>query len=97
MKNSLKLASFALIAFATAASANNCAPREQIVKKLETKYGETQQQIYLDETTGLLSELFANGEDGTWSILKSNANGFSCFIEVGSGLFLASEPARLKI
>ena len=49
---------------ATAEQNRNCAPREAVVDRLASTYGESRQSIGLGER-GMVIETFANGDTGT--------------------------------
>ena len=60
-----------------------CAPREAVTHMLETNHGERQQWRGLD-ANGMMVEVFANPETGTWTILVSGPEGASCLVAHGS-------------
>lgn len=76
---------------APSANARPCAPRDEIVSKLSTNLQQKQKAIGLTEA-GLLAELFVSA-DGTWTIIFSTPEGFSCVMETGSHWMEASSPA----
>ncbi len=73
------------------ANARPCAPRDEIVRKLSTEFQQRQKAIGLTQA-GLLAELFVSA-DGTWTIIFSTPEGFSCVMETGSHWMEASSPA----
>lgn len=72
------------VAFAMPAFAQTqCGPRAEVLQALEEKYGETR-QVYGITTGGTaLTEVFANTETGTWSILVTMPGGDSCLVADG--------------
>lgn len=73
----------ALVAFpAKAQSAANCAPRDLVVERLASKYGESRQAMGLGANNAVV-ELFASGETGTWTITVTSANGITCLVAAG--------------
>lgn len=69
---------FVLSLFATAALAQECGPRDQILQLLGGKYGETRQAIALGEQGASIFEFYANEETGTWTVVVTFANGQTC-------------------
>jgi hypothetical protein len=59
-----------------------CAPREQIVKRLNDTYGETRQGYGL-QNAQLIVELYASEETGTWTLIATRPNGVACAMAVG--------------
>ena len=71
-----------LLAAATLVDAqgmSNCAPREQVVERLATKYGETRQSMGLGANNAVV-EVFASLESGSWTITVTMANGVTCLV-----------------
>jgi len=69
-------------AVAVEAQQMRCADREQVIEKLQKKYGETRQSIGLNRTSGVV-ETYASVETGTWTILLTLPNGQACMIAAG--------------
>lgn len=67
---------------AAAQSAQSCAPREQVVERLATRYGETRQSVGLNSSNRLM-EVFASRETGTWTITVTSAEGVTCLVASG--------------
>ena len=89
MKNSLKalVAGLGLIAMTAGAataqqSGRNCAPREAVVDRLATGYGESRQSIGLGDNNQVV-EVFASSETGTWTITVTMPNGLTCLVASG--------------
>lgn len=61
---------------------SNCAPREVVVERLATGYGETRQSIGLAANNAVL-EVFASLETGTWTILVTMPGGPTCMVASG--------------
>ena len=66
---------------ATAQQNRNCAPREAVVERLATKYGESRQSIGLGQQ-GMI-ETFASANTGTWTITVTTPNGVTCLVASG--------------
>ena len=67
---------------ATAQPNRNCAPREAVVERLATTYGESRQSVGLGEQ-GVMIETFASSDTGTWTITVTTANGQTCLVASG--------------
>lgn len=61
-----------------------CGLRADIVASLGGKFGETRHGGGLAGQTAIF-ELFASATTGTWTILRTGANGMSCVMAVGNG------------
>lgn len=69
-----------------------CAPRDQIVQELATKYGERQVVLGL-AADGHVMELFA-GATNEWTLVATRPDGLSCIVVVGTHLtFVPALPA----
>lgn len=66
----------------TAQNARNCAPRDAVVERLASKYGETRQSIGLGANNAMV-EVFASDETGTWTITVTMPNGVTCLVASG--------------
>ncbi|MDP5216682.1 hypothetical protein Q5Y75_05585 [Ruegeria sp. 2205SS24-7] len=66
----------ALLATQVAAQPRNCAPRDTVVERLQSKYGETRQAMGVAGRS--LMEVWANEESGSWTILLTMPGGISC-------------------
>ncbi len=88
MKAALKafVAASGLIALtagsAVSQDAQNCAPREAVVNRLATGYGETRQSMGLGANNHVV-EVFASTETGTWTITVTLPNGLTCLVASG--------------
>lgn len=67
-----------------------CAPRDQVVEKLATKYGETRRSIGLGSNNAMM-EVFASGETGTWTITVTSAAGVTCLVASGQAFETLAE------
>lgn len=75
----------AVLLAATAAQAQqsrNCAPRDQVVERLVSGYGETRQSIGLGANNAVI-EVFASDETGSWTITVTLPNGVTCLVASG--------------
>lgn len=84
MRAILAALSFLLATCAPAAAQDiQCAPREPLGAKLATQYDEHARAIGLT-SNGMLMELFASLEDGSWTMLLTRPNGMACIIASGT-------------
>jgi len=60
-----------------------CGAREKIVAKLETKWGETLSGGGFQSAASII-EVFMSEQGGTWTILRTNANGTACVLATGT-------------
>ncbi len=60
----------------------HCAPRDQVIDRLATKYGETRQSMGLGANNAVM-EVFASIESGSWTITVTMANGITCLVASG--------------
>ncbi len=71
--------------FATAAQAQMaCGLRGSVVEELGETYGEVRRGGGLAGPTAIY-EIWASEATGTWTILKTTPNGFTCIMAVGDG------------
>ena len=67
---------------ASAQSAQTCGPRDEVIERLASKYGETRQSMGLNSTNTVM-EVFASLETGTWTITVTTAQGMTCLVASG--------------
>jgi hypothetical protein len=79
---SLGIAATLLVPSQLKAQAAQCAPRQLIVEKLQSKYGETRQSIGLGQQNSVV-EMFASPETGSWTILFTRPDGTACLVASG--------------
>jgi len=73
----------AVLASATLAKAQqNCAPRDSVVERLASAFGETRQSIGLGQNNAVV-EVYASTETGTWTITVTNPSGTTCLVASG--------------
>ena len=65
-----------------AQSGQNCAPRDMVVDRLASKYGETRQSMGLGANNAVV-EVFASDSSGSWTITVTSANGLTCLVASG--------------
>ncbi|WP_417808484.1 hypothetical protein [Thioclava sp.] len=58
-----------------------CAPRDDLIAQLHTRYSETRRAVALAANNSVL-EVFA-ADSGSWTILVTQASGLSCLIASG--------------
>ena len=78
------------IAPAQSATNANCAPREAVVERLGSRYGESRQSIGLGSNNSVV-EVFASTETGTWTIVVTNTSGLSCLVAAGQAFEAIAE------
>lgn len=69
-------------AVVSAQDARNCAPRDSVLARLAERYGEVRQSIGLG-SGGVVIEILASPESGTWTILATVPDGISCLVASG--------------
>lgn len=88
----------AIVTTAAAAQTQNCANRDTVVGKLETRYGESFSGGGLQNNQRIF-EVWSSEEKGTWTILMTHANGTTCVMASGTnwrgGLPKVAEPAGI--
>jgi hypothetical protein len=79
---------------ATAEARSACAPRDAVIDRLASGFGETRQSIGLGADNRLV-EVFASAETGTWTITVTDPRGLTCLVASGQAFEpLAERPAR---
>ena len=68
----------------------NCAPRQIVLEKLTSDYGETRQSIGIT-ADGKVVETFASAETQTWTIVVTLPDGISCLAASGRSFEVLSE------
>jgi hypothetical protein len=80
-----------LLASATLSQAQqNCGPREVVIERLASAYGETRQSIGLGQNNAVI-EVFASTDTGTWTITVTSAAGVTCLVASGLAFETLSE------
>ena len=80
----LAIASAVLFAFpAFAQQQQNCGPRPAVIAALKDRFGESVQSMGINN--GVVFEMWANVETGTWTILMTLPDGMSCIPADGNG------------
>ncbi len=64
------------------AQSASCAPRDVVVERLATKYGETRQSMGLGRNSAVV-EVFASETTGTWTITVTTSRGLTCLVASG--------------
>jgi len=75
---------------AFADSAANCAPRDRVLERLASAYGETRQSIGLAANNGVV-EVFASLESGSWTITVTMPSGVTCLVASGQAFETLAE------
>ena len=72
----------ALLVSGAAAQTRNCAPRDSVVERLASKYGEARKAIGLGANNNLV-EVFASESSGSWTITVTDTVGLTCLVASG--------------
>ncbi|WP_170332376.1 hypothetical protein [Ruegeria arenilitoris] len=62
--------------------ARNCAPRDEVIKRLTETYGETRQGIGIARR-GAVMEVYASDQSGSWTITVTLPDGMTCLVASG--------------
>ncbi|WP_282120109.1 hypothetical protein [Ruegeria atlantica] len=71
-----------MVLAAQQAHARNCAPRDEVIKRLTETYGETRQGIGIARQ-GAVMELYASDQSGSWTITVTLPDGMTCLVASG--------------
>lgn len=87
MRKQLMIACTAGLAFLSGGlsaegQARNCAPRDMVVERLATKYGESRQSMGLGSNNAVI-EVFASPVSGSWTIIVTTPRGIACLVASG--------------
>lgn len=80
---------------ANAQAGRQCAPRDAVVERLSSTYGETRQSIGLGDQ-GVMIETFASSNSGTWTITVTTPNGLTCLVASGRSFEHLAEALPLQ-
>lgn len=76
-----KLAVLVFLVSAPAIAQDQCGPTIAAIESLSTQFGEGYRSGGLAD--GVLVQMFANPNTGTWTVLATDPRGFSCVIAAG--------------
>lgn len=68
-----------------------CAPRENVIERLTSQYGETRQMAALDNNQAL-TEVWANLATGSWTFTVTTPQGMTCLTASGQAFEAYAEP-----
>jgi len=68
----------------------NCAPRDAVVERLASSYGETRQSMGLGANNAVI-EVFASDKSGSWTITVTGTNGITCLVASGQAFEAMAE------
>ena len=87
---------FGAAALAPPAYAANCAARDTVIERLQSKFSEQLAAGGLQATRPIqtMVEVWASPETGTFTVLLTNPNGTSCIVAAGTDFF--SQPVVVK-
>ena len=82
---------FGMAALAPPAHAANCALRDTVVERLQSRFSEqlTVGGLQNSQNAQSVVEIWASAETGTFTVLLTNANGISCIVAAGTDYFEA--------
>ena len=69
----------------------NCGPRDRIVSRLASEYGESRRSVGLAANNRVM-EVFAAEDTGTWTITVTLPDGMTCLVASGQA-YHAFDPA----
>jgi len=78
-----------------AQNGRNCAPRDAVVDRLASGYGETRQSMGLGANNAVI-EVFASDETGSWTITVTTPNGLTCLVASGQSFETLAEALPAK-
>lgn len=84
-----------MAAQSVSAQSANCAPRDKVLEQLSDTYGETRQSIGLG-TQGVVIEVFASEDTGSWTITATSPNGITCLIAAGQSFESRADLPSLR-
>ncbi|WP_238364087.1 hypothetical protein [Mesobacterium pallidum] len=82
-----------LLAGAATAQGRACGPRDAVVERLASKYGESRQSMGLGANNAVM-EVFASSETGTWTITVTMPDGMMCLVASGQAYEALAEALR---
>ena len=85
---------FGMVATAPPAQANNCALRDKVVDRLQTKYSEslTAGGLQGSKNVQTMVEVWASEKTGTFTVILTNPQGISCVVATGTDFFKRDVP-----
>lgn len=86
----LPVAALLSMVLATPVMAAQCAPREQVLRLLADRYGETRRGMGVSANDAVM-EVYASAATGTWTIIVSDTRGVACLVASGEGYRALSE------
>lgn len=93
----LTLAIAVMAPAAHAQDTRNCAPRDRVIDRLASSYGETRRSMGLGANNAVV-EVFASDASGSWTITVTLPNGLTCLVASGQAYEAMAHrpPARGK-
>jgi len=79
-----------IYAIPTRANQATCAPRAQLIAFLSDRFKETQ-QIHAVDGKNRRIEIFSNTKNGSWTMIITDLNEFSCILAAGRGFELSEQ------
>ncbi|WP_300550994.1 hypothetical protein [Roseovarius sp.] len=73
------------------AQSATCAPRDTVVERLASSYGETRQSMGLG-ANNVVIEIFASARSGSWTITETGTDGITCLVASGRAFEAIAAP-----
>lgn len=71
-------------------TSRNCGPRDRVIERLASAYGESRQSIGLGGNNQVV-EMYASIDTGTWTIIITSPNGLTCLVASGQSFEATAE------
>lgn len=79
-----------LLTLPSLAAAGACAPRDVVLDRLASKFGESRQSVGLGPNNQMV-EVFASADTGTWTITVTQPTGLTCLVASGQAFETLAE------
>ena len=90
MKTLALTTALALLAFPAVAQDRQCGPRDDVLRVLADRYGETRQSVAIT-VGGSMFEMLANLSTGSWTAIMTSAAGVTCLELSGENFEVLTE------
>ncbi|MEX0305826.1 MAG: hypothetical protein AB3N12_00435 [Ruegeria sp.] len=90
IKMTMGLGLMVLAAHQLYAQPRQCAPRDNVIKRLVENYGETRRGIGIARQ-GAIMELYASDNTGSWTITVTLPDGITCLVASGQAFETLAE------
>lgn len=86
--------SLTVFACTPAMAQRNCAPRDVVLERLASSYGETRRSVGLG-TNNSMVEVFASDKSGSWTITVTAPTGLTCLVASGQAFEMLDDALPL--